>query len=147
SEFDHHVSNVRFEVLTDGRSQNNSTLGVKEGFQLESFVKKAGKKYLVNLAGLTGSQLQIKKDERVRNHDIELRYPRTVKWSISFKIPDGYTVEGLNEIQKTVDNEAGTFSLTAKEDSGSVVMNISKVYKQKNLAKEKWQEMLAFIDA
>lgn len=147
SEFDQTVRNVHFDVLNDGRDQKKTTLTVKEGFELTSFVRKAGKKYLVNLAGLMGSQLQIKKEERVRTHDIDVRYPKTLTWTISFKIPEGYTAEGLADISKFADNEAGSFSLTAKEENGFVVMNISKVYKQKNIPKDKWQEMLAFIDA
>jgi hypothetical protein len=35
-----------------------------------------------------------------------------------FQIPDGYTVQGLNEMNKTVDNETGGFSLAAKEENG-----------------------------
>jgi hypothetical protein len=147
SEFGEHVQNIHFDVVTDGRDQKKKVLTVKEGFELTSFVRKAGKKYLVNLAGLMGSQLQIKKDERDRTHDIDVRYPKTSTWTISFKIPEGYTAEGLTDISKSVDNETGSFSLTAKEDNGFVVMNISKVYKQKNISKDKWQDMLSFIDA
>ncbi|MFL5742571.1 MAG: hypothetical protein ACJ75B_20275 [Flavisolibacter sp.] len=147
SEYQQPVDNVHFEVVTDGRSRTKNTLVVKEGFELSSFVRKAGKKYLINLAGLTGSQLQIKKEERERKIDIDVRYPRTFTWTINFKIPDGYTVQGLSEISHTVDNETGSFSVAAKEENGEVVVNITKLYKQKNIPKEKWNEMLAFIDA
>jgi len=147
SEFDQRVSNVHFDIVSDGRSQKQSTLVVKEGFELGGFVKKAGKKYMINLAGLIGSQVQIRKEERDRKYDIDTRYPRTFTWSINFKIPDGYTAQGLSELNKSVDNEAGSFSLSAKEDNGLVVLNLSKIYKQKNINKDKWADVLAFIDA
>ncbi len=102
---------------------------------------------MVNLAGLTGSQLQIKKEERERKYDIDVRYPRAFNWTINFKIPDGYTVEGLVELNKTVKNEAGGFSIAAKEANGTVVITISKMYKVKIISKDKWNDMLAFIDA
>ncbi|HKZ65860.1 MAG TPA: hypothetical protein VJ111_05880 [Chitinophagaceae bacterium] len=147
SEYNQRVSNVHFNLINDGRTQKKNTLIFKEGFELTDFVRKAGKKYMVNLAGLTGSQLQIKKEERERKYDIDVRYPRTFSWTITFKIPDGYTVEGLTEINKKVKNETGSFSIAAKEENGSVILNITKEYRTRKISKTKWNEMLAFIDA
>ncbi len=86
----------------------------KEEFELNDFVRKAGKKYLVNLTGLMGSQLQIKKEERSRKYDIDVRYPKTYAWYIQFKVPPGYKIEGLTELNKAIDNETGSFKLSAK---------------------------------
>lgn len=147
TEFHQRVSNVHFSVLSDGRSPEKNTLTFKEGFESTDFVRKAGKKYLINLAGLIGSQLQIKKEERNRKFDIDVRYPRSYTWNISFKIPEGYTAEGLTELNKTVDNESGMFSISAKEENGSVLITARKAYKAKNISKAKWNDMLAFLDA
>ncbi|HEY0059066.1 MAG TPA: DUF3857 domain-containing protein [Flavisolibacter sp.] len=147
SEFGQPVKNIRFDLVSDGRSKKKNTLVTKHGFELEGFVRKAGDKYLINLPGLIGSQLQIKEEERDRQHDIDLRYPKTLTWSINFKIPEGFAAQGLPELSKTVENEAGSFTLLATESDGSIVLNISKVYKQKNISKDKWKDMLAFIDA
>ncbi|WP_205511582.1 hypothetical protein [Longitalea arenae] len=146
-EFKQPVSNVRFTLLNDGRTQKKSTLSFREEFELPDMVRKAGKKYLVNLAGLTGSQLQIKKQERNRKFDIDVRSPKTYSWDIQFKIPAGYTAEGLTELNKNVDNETGTFTCTAKEENGSVKIKVVKCYKVKNAPVTKWNDMLAFIDA
>jgi hypothetical protein len=110
-------------------------------------IRKAGKKYLVNLTGLVGPQLQIKKEERDRKLDINVGYARSLSWVINFKIPDGYTVDGIAELNTTVENETGKFSSEAKEENGFVVLKISKVYKQANISKAKWKDMLTFIDA
>ena len=146
SEFGQDVTNIHFEISSDGRSKKKSTLVVKDGFELKSLVRTAGDKILVNLAGLVGSQLQIKKEERDRKHDMDLRYPRTLKWTINFKIPDGYTAYGLSEISKSVENDAGSYTIAAKEENGFVILDISKVYKQKTISKDKWKDMLAFLD-
>jgi hypothetical protein len=147
-EFSQPVSNVKFTLVSDGRTQKKSTLTFREEFELQDFVRKAGKKYLVNLAGLTGSQLQIKKEERTsRKYDINVRSPKTYNWNIQFKIPAGYTAEGLTELNKKVENETGSFTCTAKEENGSVMINVVKCYKVKNIPVAKWNEMLEFIDA
>jgi hypothetical protein len=147
SEFGQQVNNAKFTLVTDGRSQKKNILSYKEEFELPDFVRKAGKKYLVNLTGLVGSQLQIKKEERSRKIDIDVRYPRTLTWNIQFKIPAGYKAEGLAELNKMVDNETGAFKLIAKEENGVVVIDIQKMYKMKNFPATKWNDMLAFIDA
>jgi hypothetical protein len=146
-EFKQQVANVRFTLLSDGRTQKKSTLKFREEFELPDMVRKAGKKYLVNLAGLTGSQLQIKKEERSRKYDIDVRFPKTYNWNIQFKIPAGYTAEGVAELNKKIENETGSFTCTAKEENGSVMINVAKCYKVKNAPAAKWNEMLAFIDA
>jgi hypothetical protein len=147
SEYGETVDNVHFDIVTDGRTQKKNTLVVKDGFEIPSLVRKAGKKYMVNVMGLIGSQLHIKNEERDRKYDIDVRYAKTLTWSINFKIPDGYAVKGLTELNSSVDNETGSFALSAKEDAGEVVIKITKVYKQKNIPKNKWQDMLSFIDA
>ena len=147
SEFGEAVHNIHFEVVNDGRSLSKNTLVVKEGFEINSFVRRAGDKILVNLAGLMGGQLKIKEEEKERKHDIDLRYPRSIKWAINFKIPEGYTVHGLNEISRTIENEAGTFTIAAREEGGFVYLDISKVYKQKTVSKDKWKDMMAFTEA
>ena len=147
SEYNQQIKNVHFNLVTDGRTQKKNILTVKEGFELSDFVRKAGKKYMINLPGLIGSQTQIKKEERERKNDIDVRYPRSLSWTINFKIPEGYTAEGLAELNKTVDNETGQFSITAKEENGNIVLSISKTYKVKAVSKTKWNEMLAFLDA
>lgn len=147
SEFGEAVHNIHFEVVNEGRSLEKNTLIVKDGFEISNYVRKAGDKILVNLAGLMGGQLKIKDEEKERMHDIDLRYPRSIKWAINFKIPEGYTVQGLNEISRTVENEAGTFSIAAGEEAGFVYLNISKIYKHKTVSKDKWKEMMAFTEA
>lgn len=146
-EFKQQVDNARFTLLSDGRTQKKSTLTFREEFELNDFIRKAGKKYLVILVGLTGSQLQIKKEQRSRKYDIDVRYPKTYTWNIQFKIPAGYTAEGLAELNKKIENETGSFTCTAKEENGSVTINVVKCYKAKDIAAAKWNDMLAFIDA
>lgn len=147
SEFHQRIKDAKFTLISDGRTQKKSTLSFKEEFELNDYVRRAGKKYLVNLSGLMGSQLQIKKEERTRKYDIDVRFPKTYAWYITFKIPAGYKAEGLTELNKSIDNETGLFTLVAKEENGLIVLDIKKTYKQKEVPAAKWNDMLAFIDA
>ncbi|MEO6720373.1 MAG: hypothetical protein ABIN67_08400 [Ferruginibacter sp.] len=146
-EYGQKIKYINFVIGSDGRTQKTAPLVFTEDFELPGMVRKAGKKYLVNIPGLVGGQLQIKKEERTRKHDINVSYARALSWDISFKIPDGYTADGVKELNINIDNEAGTYSCAAEEKDGNILLKINKVYKKANMPKDKWTEMLAFIDA
>ncbi len=146
-EFHQKVKFTDFKIISDGRTDKKKDLIYTEEFELPGQVRKAGKKYLVNLTGLMGPQLQVKKDERERKYDINVGYPRTISWTINFKVPDGYTASGITELNTNVENETGKYSCEASQDANGVVLKITKVYKNANISKDKWKDMLAFIDA
>ena len=141
------VKYKEFQMTAEGRSFKKPELMYKEVFQVGEKIRKAGKKLLINLPGLMGSQLQIRKEERERNFDIDVRYPRKLRWQINLAIPAGYTVEGLEGLNNSIDNETGSFITSAKQEGNAISIDIQKVYKQKNIRKEKWPQMLEFIDA
>jgi hypothetical protein len=147
SEFGNIAKYKDFVIINDGRSLKKQDLIFTEEFELSGMVRKAGKKLLVNVAGLVGSQLQIKKEERVRKYDINVGHAKSLFWTINFKIPEGYTAEGLKELATEVTNETGTYASTADQKDGVVTIKIKKLYKKANVSKDKWQDMLAFIDA
>jgi hypothetical protein len=146
-EFNKKVTYKNFAIGSDGRSLKNQDLKFTEEFELQGMVRKAGKKILINIPGLVGSQLQFKKDERKRNNDIDVSYARAYGWIIHFKIPEGYTLEGLNELTSNTENEIGTYKCNASQANGVATIEVKKIYKKAAFTKNKWNDMLAFIDA
>lgn len=147
SEFGQKVNSKGFTLQSSGRSKKTADLVYTEEFEMDNRVRKSGKRLLVNVIGLVAGQLQIKKDERERRHDISIGYPRTLQWVITFKVPDGYNLEGVSELNLLVDNEAGTYESKAEQKGQDLVLTIKKVYKQMNMPKSLWKDMLAFVDA
>lgn len=146
-EFSGTVQYDSYELVSDGRSYKKPELMYREKFAVGDLVRRAGRKLLINLPGLMGGQLQIRKEERTRDFDIDVRYPRKLRWQINFTIPDGYTVEGLEGLNVKVDNEAGAFIATAVQTGKLVQLDIQKIYRKKDIAKENWSQMLDFVDA
>ena len=140
------VNYKQFQIITDGRDFKKPELMYKETFQVGEGIRKAGRKLLINLPALMGDQLQIKKEERTRNYDIDIRFPRKLKWQINLTIPSGYAVEGIETFNTGVDNETGSFKATAKVQGSTLTVEVEKIYKQRTIAKDKWPLMLEFID-
>jgi hypothetical protein len=146
-EYRNRVKHKNFKLLTDGRNLTRKQLVAEDEFEIEDVARVAGKKILVNLPGLIGTQLQIEKDERSRTKDIQVGYPRQLNWRITMPIPAGYVVKGLKELNNKVENAAGKFICEAKEENGMIVLLITKEYAKKEMSKDNWNEMLAFVDA
>ncbi|HET9057315.1 MAG TPA: DUF3857 domain-containing protein [Chitinophagaceae bacterium] len=136
-----------FELNDDGRNTAKPVMKYKEQYVLGDLVKKAGKSFIISLPSLIGGQIQIKPEEKDRQNEIDINFPKSLRWQINFSIPAGYTVGGLEDLNTTVENETGLFSVNSKIEKNKLVLDIKKVYKQKNMKKEQWPKMTEWLDA
>lgn len=136
-----------FKIVDDGRSYKRRALKYTESFVLNGLTATAGDDILISLPGLIGNQPKIKKEERARTLSIDVRFPKTLLYTITFTIPDGYTVKGLSNITRKVDNECGSFTTTAKVDGNILQIDVRKLYKLRNMSASQWPEFCAIQDA
>jgi hypothetical protein len=136
-----------FTLNSDGRSWRKQELNFTNKFELSDMVKIAGGNLLVALPELIGDQLFVKQDERTREIDGYMGFPRSLKNAITFTIPAGYKVVGLNSLNMNVDNETGSFSSKAIVEGNELKIAVRKVYRQMTVKKENWNKMLEFLDA
>lgn len=137
-----------FELLDNGRYGDTAMLKYKEIFSLKKLISRAGKNYLFDAGKLIGDQIKLEQKElEVRQSDIWLTNARTIENNITITIPAGYTVEGLQELNTSVDNESGAFISTAKAEGDKLIINTSKLYKKNFDKKEAWPNYIAFLEA
>ena len=91
--------------------------------------------------------MKISADQRKRKLDIYPSFARSLQWTITLQIPDGYSAEGINELNKKVENETGYFIAEASSDGKTVTINVRKSYNHAYEPVTNWEKMLAFIDA
>lgn len=75
-----------------------------------------------------------------------MAYPRSFNYQITLNIPDGYTVAGLDKLNKSVDNETGAFISTAKLEGNQLIIKTSKQYKNYYEPNSNWNKMILFLD-
>ncbi len=63
----------------------------------EAFMEKAGEKYLFNVGGLIGPQMEMY-NEKDRVLPMESQFTRNYHRVITFTIPDGYTIKNLDDL-------------------------------------------------
>jgi hypothetical protein len=146
-EFNKEVSgDVTFRLTNDGRSFKKQTLTYTLNYALKDMTAKAGNDIVLALPALVGEHSQIKKEERTRKTEADLAYPRTLKWSISFTVPTGYTVQGLERLNQKITNAAGSFESTAAMEGNDLVIRVKKSYFTKYLGIPQWPQLLEVLD-
>jgi hypothetical protein len=146
-DYDNISAYTEFLLNTDGRTWRKQELNYTNKFELSDMVKLAGDNLLVSVPGLVGEQLFLSQDERKRDADAFMSFPRSSRNIINFTIPDGYKVVGVQNLNTNIDNEAGTFAVLASVEGNKLNLLVKKVYKQTTIKKENWPRLLEMLDA
>ncbi len=137
-----------FELIDNGRYGDSAALKYKETFSLKKLISRAGKNFIFDAGKLIGDQVKLEQSEMdKRETDIWLQNARTIENNITINIPAGFTVEGLQDLNVTIDNESGAFISTAKTEGNKLIISTRKLYKKNFDKKEMWPNYVAFLEA
>jgi len=146
-DYDNISKYLEFTLNTDGRTWRKQELNYTNIFELTDMVKIAGDNLLVAIPGLIGEQLFVSQEDRKREVDAYMGFPRSLRNVINFTIPDGYRAVGVQNLNMSIDNEAGTFAVQASVEGNTLNILVKKLYKQMTVKKEDWPKLLAMLDA
>jgi hypothetical protein len=136
-----------FELLKDGRYGDTAWLQFNEKFTLKKMISKAGRNYILEIGKMLGAQIKLEQAELSnRQTDIWVPYARTIENNISLAIPAGYSVEGVQDLNFSADNESGAFVSTAEVKDDQLLIRTKKIYKKSFDKKELWPNYVAFLE-
>jgi hypothetical protein len=136
-----------FELIQDGRYGDSAMLQFKERFTLKKMLSRAGKNYIFEVGKLIGDQIKLEQSEMAgRKVDLWIPFARTIENNITVNIPSGYTVDGFQDLNMSIDNESGSFVSTAKVDGDKLIISTKKLYKKNFDKKELWPNYVAFLE-
>ena len=141
------IDDYTYSIDANGRFSLDSYFTFTERFKAKNaLIKKAGPNYIIEIGKLIGGQIDLTEKERDRSANIYMEYPRSFNYQITLNIPEGYTVAGLDKLNKSVDNETGAFISTAKLEGNQLIINTSKQYKNYYEPNSNWDQMILFLD-
>ncbi|WP_395066366.1 hypothetical protein [Flavobacterium sp.] len=147
-EYDFEIDDHKFEIKNTGRFGKKSPLVYQEDFAVKNnLIKKAGENYLIEIGKLITSQVEIDKKEKERKNNVYMVYPRAFENEIRVAIPAGYSVAGLDKLNKKVENETGGFVSSASIEGTNLVIKTNKYYKNYYEPNSNWNKMIQFLDA
>ncbi|OIQ22126.1 MAG: hypothetical protein BM557_01755 [Flavobacterium sp. MedPE-SWcel] len=148
SELDLKTENHSLKITNTGRYGKNTPFVSKEKFSIkEGLLKKAGSNYIFEIGKLIGGQIEIDQKEKNRTNNIYIPYPRSFEDIIEFTIPDGYTVAGLDKLNKKVENSTGGFISSTTLHGNKLTIKVYKYYTNYYEPNSNWNKMINFLDS
>jgi hypothetical protein len=141
------VSYEDFNLVKDGRYDDDPVLEFVENYTIRGLLRKAGKNYIFQAGRLIGTQIEINEAEMRRRYDVYSDCPRSFKNEISITIPEGYKVLGAEKLSMNVSNETGSFISTASVEGNVLKIRTVKVYLHNSEKNNDWAKMVQFLDA
>jgi hypothetical protein len=147
-ELDVKVSDYKnLKVKSIGMWHTSPNTEYSDEYVIENLTKKAGPNLIISLGKLIEKQTELKEEDKKRSRDVYMTYPRSFFYEITFKIPEGYTVEGLENFNKTVQNELGGFISSATNTGTTVIVKTKKYYNTNFCKAAEWPKIVSFLDA
>lgn len=148
SEFGFTIDDHSFEITNTGRYGKDIPFAYTEKFSVKNnLIKKAGQNYVVEISKLIGEQIEINEKETKRTNNIYSIYPRSYNDEIVFTIPEGYSIAGLDKLNKKVENATGGFVSTAAIEGNKLTIKTQKYYTNYYEPNANWKDMITFLDA
>lgn len=127
---------VASSIVNDGFESfsENKPFMVNATVKASELVENAGNKILVKIGDIIGPQTELYQ-EKTRLFPIEMGYPHTLERSISFRLPDGYRVKNLNDLNfnnEFRDKEGVTMGFTSeyKIEGNVIKIHIIEQYRR-----------------
>lgn len=142
------LKDYTYKVEKTGRFDYHAPFVFTENFNVDNvLIKRAGPNYIFEIGKLIGGQVELDEKDRDRDAAIYMDNARSYIYKIKLNIPEGYKVVGIDQLNKTVDNQTGSFTSKATLDNNSVLtVETAKTYKNNYEANANWGLMLKFLD-
>lgn len=144
---DKNVNLLSYELLASGRVPLQPVMKIDVSFTSDGWLKKLGPNYIFDAGMLIDGQIFIDEKYRVpRQSEIDFGSCRQYVYDISITIPDGYTIDNIDNLHKSVVNPYCSFISTAEKQNDKIIIKSIKSYLKPKAPKEAWQEILEVMD-
>jgi hypothetical protein len=137
----------KFKITQTGRFDDQPAFVYNCEATLKGMVKKAGLNYLVDVGKFIEGQINLEAEEKERKYNIYMPYTRTFSYHIELEIPTGFSAQGFEKLNNSVENNLGGFKSSAKVEGNKLVIDVSKYYKVNYAKEEEWPKIVNFLSA
>jgi hypothetical protein len=138
---------IGYQIIEQGLEHHKPPFAMSQHFTMDGMVKKAGNNYIVDFGKLITGQIELTPEQRIRSYDINMSFARTVAYQVTVNVPEGYKMEGIENLNRSVVNDAGSFVSTAKQEGNTFVITVRKCYNHAYEPVANWGDMIKFLDA
>lgn len=124
---------------------------IESKLEVNTLLEKAGKNYLFKIGEIIGGQAELYQ-EHERQNPIDMPYPTYYKRNITFKIPEGYSLQGLEDlkIDESVSEEGELVNRFISDytiEGNTVKVRADEYYHKVSLSKKNYEPFRKVINA
>jgi hypothetical protein len=138
---------ISYAVLKDGLTINDPAFVFTSTFTMDNWVKKAGNNYIFEIGKLMGTYSKTEEKDRKRTLDIYMAAARTFEYQFNVQLPKGFTVKGLEALNKEIKNDISSFKSTAKVTGETLNVTVSRSFKNNFEKAANFPKLLEVMDA
>jgi hypothetical protein len=138
---------IAWKVNNPGSRHTAPDLAYSTEFTEEGLVQRAGNNFLLNIGKTFNSPPALTPSQRIRTVDVYMSHARTIDCTVAFTVPSGYSVQGVDKLNKTLENECGSVISSAQVQGDQLIVHFKRIYKHNMETAGKWTQLLAIIDA
>jgi hypothetical protein len=137
----------KFEPLSDGKEKGEK-IEYKEEFVIGNTIHSAGAKNVFEIGRIIGGLAEVddNDDREDRKSSFIINFNKTYTVSMTIKIPDNKSIEGIELLNKNISNSVGTISSTAKIENGQIKWKIEKKLNAGVYESSIWTDYLKLTD-
>lgn len=133
------------QILQTGRFEEKPEFIYSFKAKVKDGIRKVGPNYLIDIGKFIEGQVQIGEEEQTRKYNVYMPFARSFSYRIELEIPQGYTIQGEEKLNSSLENETGGFTSTAKIEGNVLVVETYKYYKSNYEPVEKWSMITDFL--
>ena len=147
AEYGFDIDDHTYKFTNLGRYDRLQPFEYSEKFTVKNeLIKSAGQNYVIEIGKLIGQQLKLDDKENERKENIYSVFPRSYQEEINFEIPAGYSVSGIEKLNKKLENATGGFSSTAVVEGNVLKIKTYKYYVNHFEPNANWKDMVEFLN-
>jgi hypothetical protein len=138
---------IAFESISSGRTSVKPELIVEVEYTTDGLLKKLGPNIIFDIGKNIGNQLFIEEKSKAdRKHDILIGAARQYEFQMDIDIPEGYFIDNIDALNKSVSNEYCSFVSTATIEGNKLKVSTLKSYNKPKAPKSAWNDIVKMID-
>jgi hypothetical protein len=136
-----------YKVINPAIENNKPVFEYTSTVVLNNLVKKAGNNYIIDAGKLAGSFVQLDEKDRKRTLDVYMPSARSFKYTLNIAIPQGYKVNGVEELNTKKVNKTGSFTSAAAITGNVLNIVVTRNYNNNFEKAADWPLVSELIDA
>lgn len=140
------VELIDYQIKELGAIETKPFTEYELNYRLDGYIKKAGEDLILDAGKLIGIQWTPSDKDRNWSLNTYLEFPSIIEREIIIEIPPQYKVEGIERLNKSIENNLGSFKASATMEGTTLRIMISRIQNTDFISKTDWTTFLSIVD-